>query len=221
MRKVNSKNYIKAKLAHLHQKASICHHEAGHTILALIHFMNVELVKINYTDFGFVGDMDYFSIFDEKKSLNQDASLLNFNIHSEIIMLYGGLAAEKILFKDNSGSDQFPMVLKNGCEYDIQEIHSLIKKSVNVKPGLERYTFKKQMMKISSRLLRENWEDVKLIAHALFKKNRLNTQELKKILTTKSKNKEYWKSQFKIIHSIFSEPETLDLNFVKITLGIA
>ena len=54
--------------------------------------------------------------------------------------------------------------------------------------------------------LKENWDAVTVVAHALFKKKRLNFDELKMLLTTKTESKEFWKEQFAIINNFYSHP---------------
>jgi len=54
-------------------------------------------------------------------------------------------------------------------------------------------------------MLIEHWEAIDLVAHSLFKHKRLSYQDLKVLLTTKSRNRKFWKETFKEIDQIFPE----------------
>lgn len=196
-------------------------HEAGHTLLCLLNFSRVEVVKIGIvsglTDIQY-GETTYESVFEHSKFSN--SLLFNFNIHSEIAILYAGQESERHLFKECSGSNKFPFFLKNGSHFDKKQAHQLIKRYINVSAGLERAAFKKAAIKETYNTIHENWKDVQLIAHALFKSKRLFYKNLKKLLTTKSKNKEFWKNQFRAIDKIFREKEKIDAGELQVILGI-
>ena len=163
-------------------------------------FENIKEKRIwGFTHFTCLTDMDL-----------KNEELSNKFIFNEICFRYAGLVAEKIYFKLISGSDKVPMFFKNGTEDDIAMASSIIKKYNLAPPGRKRYTYKKRLMKKKSIDLKSNWDDVMLIAHALFDKKKLNFVEIKDILTKKSKNKEFWKIQFKEIINLFNDKIPLD-----------
>lgn len=210
MNRAHDSNYVKDKLSSLYIKSSVCFHEAGHVIMGLLHLMRIDVVKICENEDIFTGSADYDLIF----SKNDDLEIFNYNTHSEILLFYAGLNAERLHFKKISGSDQFPLILKEGSGPDTQDAYRLIKKHVNVSPGIERYKFKKKMVKQSQKILEENWDAVVLVAHALFKRKKLNFNDLKKLLTTKTENKEFWKDKFIKINFLFKS-KNLTENEVK------
>jgi len=211
-------NYIQEKLTFFLKHSFMAHHEAGHCILSLLHFMRVNYTRIYQVEIGPEAETEYDSIF-EYKEFN-DPELFNYEVHSEISMLYAGSAAERILYKNISGSDVFPNILKEGSWEDNKKAYNLIINHINIKPGKERSLYKKNIIKETIKTLIDNWNDIELIAHALFKKKKLFYKDLKKILTTKSKNKDFWKDQLRSIDFIFKKQNKIAAHDLKVILGI-
>ncbi len=203
------------KKAQVHELITVSHHEAGHAIYGLLHFMRISEVYLLESPIKdrINGITHFDSLLNSKGT--ETVTLTQECLNNEICMYFAGLAAEKHLFKITSGMDQFPRFLKNGCQEDIAEISKLIKKYDLAPPGKKRYAFKKKLFSETLNELQANWDGVTLVAHALFKNKRLNYQELKELLTKKSSNKDFWKSQFKTINYIFEYQDSLTEREIK------
>lgn len=210
---------IRKKSHQIHEFISTAYHEAGHTIYGLLHFMKIESVYI----------------FEEKKSKRiegfthytsppldsiQDPTLLDNRIYSEIGLSYSGLVAEKYYFKTASGSDKFPLFLRDGSSHDTYSASQVIRKYNLAPPGRKRYDFKKKIIREINHELQENWDAVTLVAHALFQKKKLSYSELKDLLTKKGKNKSFWKEQFKSINYLYDNAAHLGEKDFKEMLSI-
>jgi hypothetical protein len=209
----------KSDLAKCSELLSTIYHEAGHTIYGLLHFIKIETVYVSEdkTSKRIEGFTHYnFSTLENIK----DPILLLNRINAEIGLFYAGLAAEKYYFKIASGSDKFPLFLRDGSSYDTYSVSNIIKKYNLAPPGRKRYDFKKKIIKDANQELQNNWEAVILVAHALFKKKKLCFLEIKTLLTKKSKNKEFWRNQFKIINYCCDNEHTLDEKDLKCMIGI-
>jgi hypothetical protein len=149
-----------------------------------------------------------------------DNKLLLTLVEYEIGINYAGLTAEKYHFKTTSGSDKFPIFLRDGSSDDTLAAAALIRQYNVVAPGKKRYNFKKKKINQILHQLQNNWDDVVLIAHALFSKKRLSSEDIETLLIKKSPNKKFWKNQFKIINSIFDKFSSLDEKKLKIILQL-
>lgn len=209
---------VRKKVAYTHDLISTSYHEAGHAIFALLHGMRVPLVYVfeNKT----YERVNGFCFYDSFRTLIdiKDENLFSKQLYSEICIKYAGLASERYHFKNISGSDKLPMVLKDGSSGDILSAAALIKKYNLAESGKKRYYYKKNLIKETLLELQQNWDAVTLLAHALFKKKRLTYEDIKKILTKKTKNKDFWKNQFKLIDYIFNNVETIDEKELRIIL---
>lgn len=207
---VGSIHEVRRKMAKTHELISTSYHEAGHTIYCLLKFFKVDLVSIfeNVKEKRIWGKTIWEPI--SELSDIKEPELFDIIIDNEICMNYAGLIAEKHHFKKTSGSDKFPMVLKNGSEEDTMEAAVLIRQYNLAPPGQKRYIFKQKLIKKTLNNINEHWDAVTIVAHALFEKKRLNFLDLKNILTKKSNNKEFWKEQFKMINFIFDNFQSLD-----------
>lgn len=178
-------------------------HEAAHTICCLKFYIKVDavFVKFEQTDENKqAGGGTYY-----KHIVDTDFTKDDFYygcMYEEIKINYAGLAAEKLLYKKLTGSNSLPQLIKRGSKYDLDYINKIIKTNNLASPGKERTKLKADLFKETTDLLNENWEDLSLLAHLLFKKRRLEYVEIKKILIKKSVNKSYWKKQFKLIELI-------------------
>ncbi len=210
---------IRKKFHEVHELISTSYHESGHTIYGLLHLIKIDCVyvfanKRNKRIEGFARynnpDLCQFT----------DNELFNDRLHAEIGIYYAGVTAEKRLFILNSGSDKFPMFLRDGSSHDINRAAKLFQKYNLAEAGRKRYAYKQKLIKEVDRELHEHWDAVTLVAHALFKKKKLSYPELQKLLTTKSKNKQFWKQQFKAINYFYENAEHLDQNDFKSILGL-
>lgn len=188
---------VRKKVTHTHELISTSHHEAGHTIYALLHFMMVYSVRVfpekktkRIEGWTYYDSIDYSNL--------EDKELQAERLNAEVGLSYAGLVAEKYQYKLHSGSDKFPSFL-DGSSKDLREASEMIKKYNIAPPGDKRYNYKKRMVRKVTRELVENWDAVTLVAHALFQKKRLSFNDLKNILTKKTENKEFWKERFKVI----------------------
>lgn len=210
---------IRKKFHETHELISTAYHEAGHTVYGLLHCMNVDSVLV-FTDKKSKRIEGFMHYIPTDLPAIQDAALLNDRLHAEICLSYAGLVAEKRFFKMISGSDKFPMFLREGSSHDTSEARSLFQKWLLCKPGRERYNYKQKLIKGVNQELAEHWDAVALIAHALFKKKRLYFSELQNLLTKKSKDKQFWKEQFKAINHLYRNGEPLDEKEIKSKLSI-
>lgn len=210
---------IRKKFHKTHELISTAYHEAGHTIYGVLHCMDIGSVLV----------------FEDKKSKRihgfthydpallskiKDSSLFNDRLHAEICLSYAGLVAEKRHFKMISGSDKFPMFLREGSSHDFSEACALFQKYSLCKPGRERYRYKQKLIREIDQELQEYWNAVTLVAHALFKKKKVDFTELKDLLTRKSEDKEFWKKKFKTIEQMYCNSEGLDEKEQKYILSI-
>lgn len=209
---------IRKKVTKTHELISTAFHEAGHTVYALLHLMKVESVYV----------------FEDKKSKRicgfthynspgveqfQDSELINILLINEIKLSYAGLTAEKYHFKCLTGSDKFPMFLKDGSSDDTLSAAALIKKYNLAPAGQKRYNFKQKMIRQTLHEQQLHWDAVTAIAHALFQRKRLSYTDLRELLTKKTKNKKFWKEQFKRMASIYDNIATLDEKSLKSILS--
>jgi hypothetical protein len=204
---------ILKKLSQNHELIFTSFHEAGHTICALLHYMSVPMVTISLTEHRAEG-YTHYNIIEHQNII--DPEILNYFIISEINISYAGLVCEKILNKSLCGSDNFPILLREGSSPDILNASTLIKKNNLALPGKPRSLFKKRILKELSQLLQNNWDDVRLIAHLLYRKKKINYDDLRTLLTKKSLNKIFWRERFREI-DILTRPSGIteeDLRFV-------
>jgi hypothetical protein len=210
---------IRKKITKTHELISTSYHEAGHTVYALLHGMKVDSVCVFQNKKN--KRVEGFTHFDSPDIEElKDEALISYLVNSEICVRYAGLVAEKHHFKTISGSDKFPMFLRDGSSDDTLTAAALIRQYHVVQPGKKRYAYKKRVIKETLHLLQEYWEDVTLVSHALFQKSRLNYSELKTLLTKKSPNRKYWKEQFSTINYISENHETLDEKTLKSILSV-
>jgi len=200
------------KLSRTHDLISTTYHESGHTIYALLHSMKIESVCI--IDGPRIGGFTYFDsitdLLNEDQLNSYSSELINKLYINEAAMNYAGLTAEKLFYKKSSGSNKFPMILRDGSSDDTLTAAALIRKH-NLSPaGKKRYSFKKKLIKEVSIELENNWDAVSAIAHALFDRKKIYFDDIKYILIRKTNNKEFWKNKFKDINYIYNNIESLD-----------
>lgn len=201
---------IRKKVTKTHEFISTSYHEAGHTIYALLNLMKVTSVSV-YEDKKFkrIHGVTYY---DSPKNIEevQDPELQNTLVRAEIGVSYAGLIAEKSLFKSISGSQQTPMFIKDGSADDNKSAGQLIKKYNLAPPGQKRSLYKQKLMREIRHDLHIHWDAVTIVAHALFRHHRLNFDDLQTLIIKKSRNKKFWKEQFKNIEYFYDNCENLD-----------
>jgi hypothetical protein len=208
---------LRKKITQTHELISTSYHESGHTIYGLVKGFKIDSV----------------SVFENKKSQRidgfthyngpglsslEDKELFSYVLNTEICLRYAGLVAEKCHFKKMSGSDKFPLFLRDGSSDDTLTAAAQINDYNLAPPGRKRYAFKQKLIKETQLVVNENWDSVTDVAHALFKKRRLTYEDLRKVLTKNAKNKKYWKSQFNNISYIYENAASLDENDLKTIL---
>lgn len=207
---VGSLDKVRKRLQYTTDLISTSYHEAGHTIYALLHFMRVYSVWVSENKkCKRIEGICYYELPVELSEI-EDSAILTEIVKSEIRFKYAGLTAEKYHFKSISGSDKYPLFLRDGSSDDTFAAAALIREYNLVPPGKKRYNFKKKLIKETLKDLRDNWDAVTVVAHALFKKKRLSYMSLKKLLTTKTNNPEFWKLNFSNLEAIFNKQAPLD-----------
>lgn len=176
------------------------HHEAGHAIMALLSFMQVSSLYLANDSKDSKCIYEFHADFED----NSNEKVLKKHVYNSILVKYAGIASEKHLFKTLSGSDKFPVYLKDGSSNDTMEASNIIKQYNIVESGTKRYAFKKKAFNDALSKLKTYWDDLILLSNLLFKKKRLNSDKIKNLLTKKSKNKDFWKNQFRLIEYLIS-----------------
>lgn len=209
---------VRKQIHSIYDLISTSHHEAGHTIYGLLNFIKIESVYVyqNPKNKRIEGLTNYDS---PDFSVVNDSNFFHNLLKAEISIKYAGLLAEKCHFKKISGSDKFPMFLRDGSSEDTLSAAALIKKYAIVAPGRKRYAFKKKLIKETSDLLQNNWDAISIVAHNLFQKKKLSYEDLKTILCKKTNNPKFWKDVFNKIDHIYENLETLDEHSLKIILS--
>lgn len=206
------------KLSRDYELISAAHHEAGHTICGLLSFIKVHAAGVNslLKSAEDIGCTDYETI----EGSFQDPEIIRFLQLSEIRLNYAGMVSERIFYKGICGADKLPMMLREGCSEDIEKAAKLIKKHDLAPAGRKRWLFKQKIMRAIRQNLEEHWEAVRLIAHALYKRKRLNFDDLRELLTKKLKNRDFWKKQFAKINSLYDRALPLDEEKIRATILI-
>lgn len=211
-------NDIQSLLANTFDETMTAYHEASHTIYGLLHYLMIETVFI-YFDENTKRAVGFTYYLNAELEAIGDDQLFLYLITNEISLKYAGLIGEKIHFKNFCGKEKFPRFLKDGSEEDTNSAAKLIRDFELAPMGKNRIKYKKKLKKQIEKELKENWSSVILIANTLLVKKKLSYSNLKNILTTKSKNKCFWKKKFKIIDDIFL-CEDMEEDQLKSILGI-
>ncbi len=199
---VGSIGDFRKRVTKTYESITTSYHEAGHTVYGLLHLMVINSVYVfeDKKNKRICGFTQYYSI---PLDTIEPGKLLNNRVYAEIGLSYAGLVAEKFQFQLASGSPKFPLFLKDGSSDDTLEASSIIRKYEVAPPGRKRYEFKKKIIREVGKELQVHWDAVTIIAHALFRKKKLDFGEIKSLLTKKSRNKKFWKEHFKTISSIY------------------
>ena len=209
---------IRKKVTKIYELISASHHEAAHAIYALLHLMKVSSVAVfESKKLKRIHGLTYYDYPNELDTI-KDADLLNAMVRAEIGVSYAGLIAEKILFRSISGCSQTPMFIIDGSASDNKAARAVIKKYDLAPPGPKRNAYKQKLMREVRGTLNEHWDAILAVSHALFSHRRLNFDDLQEVLTKKTKNKKFWKEQFKKIN-YFHDNKGLDDSEIRVMLS--
>jgi hypothetical protein len=210
---------IRKKVTKTHEFISTSYHEAGHAIYALLHLMRVSSVSVfedkklkrihGNTYYDYPSDLDEI----------QDPDLLSILVRAEVGISYAGLIAEKSLFRSISGSRQTPMFISDGSSEDNKSARLIIKKYNLAPPGAKRSVYKRKLMREVQQELHTHWDAISVVSHALFKHHKLSFDDLRELLIKRSRNKKFWKEQFKKISYFYDNNQTLDEKDLKSILS--
>jgi hypothetical protein len=204
---------VKQKMSYDYELIAMCYHEAGHTVQALLHYLYVYNVKAMKD-----GERDGLTEFQYICESPRDSELKRTLLLNEIEIHYAGLVAEKIYYKDISGNDKFPKILKDGSQNDINNVSNIIVKNFLASPGKARNTLKRKMQENVQETLIEHWSAVKMVAHSLYRKRRLDYNDLKSILIEETDNRHFWKEKLKHIEKIFDPSSELTEEDLKLLI---
>jgi hypothetical protein len=198
---------VRKKVTETHDFISTAYHEAGHVVYGLLHFVMIKsaVVFINKKNKRVEGSVNYYH--PELDKIATSALLLD-RAQTEVGLYYAGLSAEKYQYRLHYGSDKFPSYL-DGSHDDQKDASKIIKKYGLAPPGQKRYNYKKKMMRKVAKELRQNWEAVTIVAHALFRKKRISFLTLKELLITQTTDKDFWKERFKDISQYYENENSL------------
>jgi hypothetical protein len=176
------------------------HHEAAHTIVALLNLIQVSDVAVKVDGSDAVGLTQFYMY---KNSNTEDKELSEILILLDLQIAYAGLAGEKHYYRDICGSNNFPSNLKAGSSEDFSTAQKLIRTHNLAAPGKETSVLKKKLQSEVEQMLIAYWDDVKLVAYSLYKRRKLYYRDLKNLLCrAPNENRTFWKSQFKLINII-------------------
>lgn len=191
---------VRKKVTKTYELIATSYHEAGHTVFALLSYMKVFSVYVfEHKIYKRIHGFTHY----QSPDLDKHHLMFDQMLEQEIGLSYAGLLAEKHHFKSISGTDQVPMFIKEGSSDDISEVRKMIQKFNPASPGKKREAYKRRISRNTLKMLIEYWDAVDLVAHALFKHRRLSFNDLKELLIKKSKNKNFWKEQFKVISQTY------------------
>jgi ATP-dependent Zn protease len=193
---------VRKKVTKTYELITTSYHEAGHTIYALLSYMKVNSVYV--FEHKMLKRIHGFTQY-ESHDLDTDHVFFDTLLEQEIGIIYAGLLAEKHHFKSISGTDQVPMFIKEGSSDDLSDIRKIIQKYNPAAPGKKRYAYKQKIARKTLSILVEYWDAVDLIAHSLFRYKKLDYHDLREILTKKSRNRKFWKEQFKVISQTYGD----------------
>ena len=201
MVKSTSIKEIRKKVTTTYELISTAYHEAGHTIYALLSQMKVEYVQIfEHKTLKRIHGFTQYESFD----LDKDNVFFDTFLEREIGLSYAGWLAEKHHFQSISGSESIPMFIREGSSDDLLAVRKTLAKYDDViPPGKKRNSYKRKIIKKTTAMLLAHWDAVDLVSHSLFKYKKLSFIDLQNLLIKKSKDKKFWREQFKSINQIF------------------
>lgn len=175
------------------------HHEAGHTIVGLLNLLQVSDVSISIDGTDAIGLTQFYMY---KNTNIEDPELHKMLVISDLSVAYAGLWAEQVYYRDICGSSKFPRHLQAGSSEDWAAAQKLIRANNLASPGKETANLKKKLQSEAEEMLIAYWDDVKLIAHQLYRRRKLYYRDLKNLLTRNNDRKDFWKQKFKMINFI-------------------
>jgi hypothetical protein len=204
---------VRKKLSHNFERINACYHESGHAISGLLNFIMIYSISVaakhDRRTWDNLGTVHYEVLLDvEFIKENEQPVLFRRLLENEIQINYAGLAAEKIFYKEIVGTYHLPMIIKFGSYFDRDNAAELVKKYNLAPAGKKRHLLKKELYNRTQQELEQHWGDVKLLAHGLYKKNKLTFSDIKDILGKKSEYKEFWKKRLKEIETCFKRAKT-------------
>lgn len=201
MVKSSSIQEIRKKITKTYELISTAYHEAGHTVYALLVQMKVGRVSVfEHKSLKRIHGCTQYESFD----LDKDNIFFETLLEQEIGLSYAGWLAEKHYFQSISGSKSVPMFIKEGSSDDLSSIRKVIQKYNSFLPvGKKRSLYRKKIIKQVMDMLLQHWDAVEIVSHSLFKHKTLSFADLQSILVKKSKNKKFWRNQFKLIKQSF------------------
>lgn len=212
---INSLSEFRKKVSITYEFIAAAHHEAGHVVYGLLKGFKIESVSIyEHKKYKKIEGITN-SLIPQIRNIDDINAKQNLAI-SEICYNYAGLVAEKYHFKQISGSDKFPLFLRNGSSEDTLTSAAIIRQHLDIPTGYKRYEYKKKLISKTQREIKKHWNIVLLVAHELFRKKELSYLDLKELIINGSKDKKFWKKQFSDIEKVF-EGTLVDENLFRIT----
>lgn len=187
------------------------YHEASHIICALHNYFKVYSANVSTIEKDVDNNTNFYS-YDEP---NTDEELKKVLLMFELQVMYSGMLGERIYYCGITGSTNFPMHLKSGSSYDFKHAQNIIRKNNLSTPGKKTQLLKKQIQFDVQQILNTYWEDVKLVAHLLYRKKKLAYSDLTYTLSRMSENKTFWKDRFRKIKIILSDTSCPKKELVK------
>jgi hypothetical protein len=192
---------IDQKLAREHEVITTCYHEAGHVLVGLFNYIQVSEVFI-YSKPRINGEA-VFEIMDKDDALAEDPETFDFLVKNEIQMSYGGLAAETIHYRNTCGMEKLPSHLKMGSQNDVAYISEIVRRYDLAPAGSSRRAYKEKLFLETCDILEQNWEVLRALSHALYKRNYLDFSSIKKIVMSTTKNPVLWFKRFESISEYY------------------
>ena len=188
-------------------------HEASHVVIGSLFNIKIEYCQLEkelgagWTEGKLIQPSDYFN-----EKIN------NYLINSWVCFNYAGMLVDRHNFTLNTGSKKYPKAIKIGASLDIKEASNIIVKYNVAPPGKERNAFKQKMQRKTNKLIKKYWNDIVLIAHAIYnaKNHIIYYEDIENILTKSSEYKYEWKEKFKQIDYLHSvSRDDLDSSYFK------
>lgn len=174
-----------------YQDISTCYHEAGHIICALLSFCEVSSAEIKSAE-------EAYTYYDCPNIDTTQSRLRLSLIKKEIGIRYAGVLSEKIFFENLHPTDKMPISIRIGSSDDFKTASDILKKYNISKPGKQRSKFKNKIKTNINSKLKNNWQDVALIANLLLDKKKITYNKIKNCLLKKSSSKKWNKIFLKI-----------------------
>lgn len=184
------------------------YHEAGHVILALLSCFKVDRVQIfkkpkKIKNNNIYGLTTYYSPLYVTSS---DFCKKVF-AKSEVYVNYAGAISESILFESISGAKS--KNINKNASVDNSTAIKIIKK-FNILPKDQTINnFKASESKKIKNILIAFWKDVEIISNLFIKNNNVKFADIKRVLTKRSPNKNFWSGRFRTINFIIGSDNSM------------